>query len=185
VGAAARRLADQQQVLTQQAGKGRLLASMVLMISAYELWRVDPTGQFWQCQAAAIGKKAATVEQLLLDRLSRRKHHYHPKRRLWSLRKTKKNKGENSSDMLLTPAELHSLLSELSIEDALALSTQCITEALETKVMPGQTKLAQQTPAVRLRGLSIRKDGGSKEGNSQVQSYTHRDLTNLTSIEAT
>jgi 20S proteasome alpha/beta subunit len=34
------------------------------------IWRVDPSGQFWKCRAAAIGRSRPKVEALLVKRLS-------------------------------------------------------------------------------------------------------------------
>eukprot|EP00560_Eucampia_antarctica_P005891 CAMPEP_0197841178 /NCGR_PEP_ID=MMETSP1437-20131217/46029_1 /TAXON_ID=49252 ORGANISM="Eucampia antarctica, Strain CCMP1452" /NCGR_SAMPLE_ID=MMETSP1437 /ASSEMBLY_ACC=CAM_ASM_001096 /LENGTH=347 /DNA_ID=CAMNT_0043450895 /DNA_START=328 /DNA_END=1372 /DNA_ORIENTATION=- len=78
----ARKVADMLQLPTQSVGTraGRLLASSVLVVGCddnnnnsdkdgdYNIWRIDPTGQFWNCQAAAIGRGAGTVESEILRR---------------------------------------------------------------------------------------------------------------------
>ncbi|GKY97503.1 hypothetical protein MPSEU_000708500 [Mayamaea pseudoterrestris] len=66
----ARSLADQLQQRSQQAGKGRLLASTAILMDDQELWRVDPTGQFFQCQVAVAGRAADKIHDELLKKLS-------------------------------------------------------------------------------------------------------------------
>ena len=44
------------------------------------IWRVDPTGQFWKCEASAVGRGTVEVEAELLSRV-----------RLWKKKKTKTN----------------------------------------------------------------------------------------------
>ena len=71
-GQLARFVADQLQVPTQtvggKSGDG-LLQSFCLIVGNGELWRVDPTGQFWKCQAAVIGKSAIRAEEELYKQL--------------------------------------------------------------------------------------------------------------------
>jgi 20S proteasome alpha/beta subunit len=68
---AARNLADQMQQRTQQANKGRLLASTTVLMDETELWRVDPTGQFYQCQVVVAGRAADKVHQEILRELTK------------------------------------------------------------------------------------------------------------------
>jgi 20S proteasome alpha/beta subunit len=60
---AARRLADRMQSL--QVGKGRLLAASAIIADS-QIWRVDPTGQFYLANAALIGRGARQGEKELL-----------------------------------------------------------------------------------------------------------------------
>lgn len=178
VGTAARRFADQQHVLTQQGGKGRLLASKVILASACEIWRVDPTGQFWQCQAAAIGKKSSNVEELLLEQLlSLRKKQNTTKKSLWSslLKPAAKHMRPGVLNFHKPPA-IHQLLAELSIEEALALSTHCIMKA--SIASNAQKQMSKENPAVWLKGLSIRTNVAN-EKTSQIEYYEHRTLKSL------
>ena len=34
------------------------LSKVELPVLGHNLWRIDPTGQFWKCHAAAVGKGA-------------------------------------------------------------------------------------------------------------------------------
>lgn len=40
----------------------------MLIWDASSLWRVDPSGQFWKCRAAAIGRSHHTVEAALVEK---------------------------------------------------------------------------------------------------------------------
>ncbi|KAL3939492.1 MAG: hypothetical protein SGBAC_005798 [Bacillariaceae sp.] len=70
----ARHLADQLQIPTQNQGQTEMLASFGLLAGGNNgdgesLWRLDPTGQFWKCQAAVIGCHANKAEAILYQRL--------------------------------------------------------------------------------------------------------------------
>ena len=67
---AARTLANQLQQRTQLSENGRLLASTAVLMDANELWRVDPTGTFYQCQVAVAGRAADKIHQELIDKLA-------------------------------------------------------------------------------------------------------------------
>lgn len=66
----AKNLANQLQSPTQQSGgSDPLLASTAVILGNRELWRIDPTGQFWKCHAVAVGAEADRVEEILYQRL--------------------------------------------------------------------------------------------------------------------
>jgi 20S proteasome alpha/beta subunit len=46
------------------------LQSAAVIIQPDHLWRVDPTGQFWNCKAACIGRGAGLAETYLIDHLN-------------------------------------------------------------------------------------------------------------------
>mmetsp|Transcript_1918 Transcript_1918/g.2986 ORF Transcript_1918/g.2986 Transcript_1918/m.2986 type:complete len:137 (+) Transcript_1918:1-411(+) len=48
---------------------GKILASQALVWDSSSIWRVDPSGQFWKCRAAAIGRSRSKVEALLVKGL--------------------------------------------------------------------------------------------------------------------
>jgi len=68
----ARRLADNLQLLTQQEGHGRILAAYAVIFTDKEIWRVDPTGQFWKCHATLIGRDCTSAESKFLSKIEKR-----------------------------------------------------------------------------------------------------------------
>ncbi|KAL7566199.1 hypothetical protein ACA910_011272 [Epithemia clementina (nom. ined.)] len=65
----ARRLADNLQLLTQEFGHGRILAAFAIVFTNTEIWRIDPTGQFWKCGGTVIGRDCFSAESKLLSEL--------------------------------------------------------------------------------------------------------------------
>eukprot|EP00531_Pseudo-nitzschia_arenysensis_P012710 CAMPEP_0116147000 /NCGR_PEP_ID=MMETSP0329-20121206/17496_1 /TAXON_ID=697910 /ORGANISM="Pseudo-nitzschia arenysensis, Strain B593" /LENGTH=382 /DNA_ID=CAMNT_0003642849 /DNA_START=50 /DNA_END=1198 /DNA_ORIENTATION=+ len=74
-GSLAKDLANQLQVVTQDIAAsqkqklGRLLASTALIVGNQKIWRIDPTGQFWDCHATVLGMNADRTEEILYKRL--------------------------------------------------------------------------------------------------------------------
>ena len=123
----ARRLADNLQLSTQQAGKGRILACSAVLVSEDQIWRVDPTGQFWKCRAVVVGRGSVKAEQELLARIC---------------------KSEKSKES--TPAEaIHKRIAEWSMEEALLAARDCIRCALSVK--PDD----KDQQKIRLRGMTL------------------------------
>lgn len=65
----ARKLADNMQILTQELGHGRILAACAVIFTNGEIWRVDPTGQFWKCQGTVVGRNCFAAESKMLNNL--------------------------------------------------------------------------------------------------------------------
>ena len=65
----ARRLADNQQILTQEEGHGRILAAFAVVFTSKEIWRIDPHGQFWKCRGTVVGRDCVTAESKLLSKV--------------------------------------------------------------------------------------------------------------------
>eukprot|EP00934_Nitzschia_sp_Nitz4_P003945 Nitzschia sp. Nitz4//scaffold88_size82704//21611//24445//NITZ4_005286-RA/size82704-processed-gene-0.47-mRNA-1//1//CDS//3329559476//3935//frame0 len=69
----ARAVADHLQLSTQSmdtsSGQGPLLECSALLVGEGQIWKVDPTGQFWNCQAAILGKHSQRIQSLFLDKL--------------------------------------------------------------------------------------------------------------------
>jgi 20S proteasome alpha/beta subunit len=131
IGFLARQIADQQQALTQQGGKGRLLATMMLLVSESEIWRIDPNGQFWKCQAAFIGQNSDCVEDLMTSKLTSKGNSKIQERvNIWPTLFKKRAllaSATNYRDLL------SSNLMELSIEDAIILCARCLIETANQK----------------------------------------------------
>lgn len=112
----ARRVADQLQLPTQNMfHKHDMLASFAVLAGPGELWRLDPTGQFWKCQAAVIGGNANKAEDLLLKRLSQ----------------------QDGDDVCQR-------IQEMSTEDALTLLTECLESSFATKLPTGGGTFSQK-----------------------------------------
>jgi 20S proteasome alpha/beta subunit len=69
----ARRFADECQLPTQQqqnsAGR-RMLAVSIVLADHEQVWRIDPTGQFWKCALAVVGRQGPMAEAWLFEQLS-------------------------------------------------------------------------------------------------------------------
>jgi 20S proteasome alpha/beta subunit len=67
-------MANMFQVGTQDLKKAklRLLASSLVVLGQGEIWRVDPTGQFWNCHVAVVGQDSDSIEQALFQTLMER-----------------------------------------------------------------------------------------------------------------
>lgn len=167
----ARKIADQNQMLTQNSGKGRILVSKLLLLSANEIWRVDPTGQFCSCSAAVIGRSSRIAEQILWDKIySQRSEKPSSTPFFWSgMAKS------SSRQNLSTRDAMHHTLSELTIEQAMALATECIWHST---VAGGENTMGPANSTIILRGLSIRKKE-SCQIQDEVQFYNHETLKRL------
>eukprot|EP00980_Cylindrotheca_fusiformis_P003758 scaffold834_cov123-Cylindrotheca_fusiformis.AAC.5 len=110
----ARHIADQLQAPTQTSGKGKLLASHSVIVGNRELWRIDPTGQFWKCQATVVGRDADKAERSLYQRI------------------TEESNGNSEN------VDVCKLVQEMSTEDALSLLVECLKSTLQPKMQdPG------------------------------------------------
>jgi 20S proteasome alpha/beta subunit len=111
----ARLLADQNQLRTMHFGQGRILAAAAMIWNANAVWRVDPAGQFWQCQACVSGRYTTRVERLVLEKLGDAVH----------------IQGESSGDTngTLERQDAWHAWSQLSTRQGLRIAAQCIAEA--------------------------------------------------------
>ena len=110
----ARALADRLQKPTQTASnslEGKLLASTALIIgggkgrNSREIWRIDPTAQFWKCHAAVAGADSHRIEEILCDKIYDGIH----------------RKGLKQND-------ISSYLHTLSSEEAIQLACDCLLD---------------------------------------------------------
>ncbi|KAG7365858.1 proteasome subunit [Nitzschia inconspicua] len=80
----ARDMANLLQVGTQDLRKATipLLASSLVVLGQKEIWRIDPTGQFWNCHLTVIGQDSDAVEaslyQSLLQKFKTKTHNHRP-----------------------------------------------------------------------------------------------------------
>lgn len=191
-GPLARRIADSIQIATQTVGGrgGRMLASSALIIGVNEretssfthtiqhpqsnIWRVDPTGQFWNCDAAAIGRGAGNAEGALMRRIARWKKHsdkmklkdnangeegQHGDESLeesglsLSLEEEEKEEDAEWNDVIqnLSNDDVKMYLGTLSCDDALLLASECIMGALKVK-QPRQQQIGNEAERGQGRG---------------------------------
>jgi 20S proteasome alpha/beta subunit len=76
-----------------------------------QIWRIDPTGQFWNCHAVAMGRDADRVEQKLYERLSQEQQQ------------------RSSSEQ----EDLGAFLETLTADEALNLACECMEAMLRPK----------------------------------------------------
>jgi hypothetical protein len=89
-----------------------------------EIWRCDPTGQFWKCHATAVGRNAGAAELVILNKA----HEY--------LKKQSPNENEQDpfeyEELIKTisQSDVENYLQSLSFDEAVILSCECIVRAL-------------------------------------------------------
>eukprot|EP00977_Amphora_coffeiformis_P001097 scaffold227_cov165-Amphora_coffeaeformis.AAC.10 len=142
----ARRLADRRQRATQQPEEDDdgLLNATALVFRASDVWRVDPTGQLYQCQAAVVGRRAHVAEAYLVQQLSKRIHG-------GGNEKSDESKDDKTVD---DATQLQACLAGLSSEDALQLATDCIRNTLTAKKSSSSSSSSPQT--ISMRALILR-----------------------------
>jgi 20S proteasome alpha/beta subunit len=153
VASLARKSADQHQSLTQNTGIGRILASQVLLLSEKEIWRVDPTGQFFKCSAAVVGRSSRIVEQLLREKISSDwNEKWKPLFRSTGITQSTATKGRIKKPLHVRDRHL---FSHLSIEQAFTLANECIWDYVALRT---GRDLTSGDPNVLLCGLSIQRN---------------------------
>jgi len=172
----ARRLADRLQVKTQQAGKGRLLASVAIIVDVHEVWRVDPTGQFYKCRATAAGRGAREAEHALIKELCRR---YEEETR----KKADEDPTGQRNKLTIDPSQLHVMLSRLSTKEALALATQIVQSTIKGRADEAKnTQTSMVEPgapsATRFEGFVI-QSGHSAAKRPSITTYSENELQHL------
>lgn len=105
------------------------------------LWRVDPTGQFWNCDAAAIGRGAGAAEAWLLRRVleyTMVQRHVTDWKRDFGVDEDAKEETEFIAGYL-TSEDVRDFANGLNATDALALLQQCLVETLSSTSLDGAT----------------------------------------------
>lgn len=166
----ARKVADQNQLLTQSSGKGRMLASTLLLVSTDEIWRVEPTGQFCTCSAAVIGRNCRITEQLLWDKMYLQENERMDSTPFFSpgTPTSVPKQGERTTKRVAGDL-VHHLLSELTIEQAIALATVCLWHSIASC---DENILGTDDSCFVLHGLSLRKN----RLHDEVQFYNNESL---------
>lgn len=161
----ARRLADQHQLRTMELGKGRILAAVAVLLSHESLWRVDPAGQFWKCQAVVSGRFAATSERLLWEEIM-------------ALNATMDNGNENAAPLDKTSGyQATRIFTSLSMDACLKIATKCLLKANHQAYIKIKNKQSDRnsniSPMIRIRAVTIRKTGN---GRPKTQYFSHNKL---------
>jgi 20S proteasome alpha/beta subunit len=182
----ARQLADDNQLRTQQFQHGKVLAATMILIMAAPhtpsnhiletavahhhtsqqhpgIYRIDPTGQFFPCQAVVAGRRASQLETWLQNQLVQ----FH--------------KNETTTTRKNPNASVRTVLAQqLSLEQALVLARDCILQAQTTttssmkssaNTIDGTTTTTfRSNSKVRLRGIVMPKHG------NRIQCFTSKEL---------
>jgi hypothetical protein len=142
-----------------------------------KLWRVDPTGQFWDCEAAAIGRGAELAELWLL------RHVFHSTNNSTGndTRDDNTNIGELEErstpdgdveflhdSTAVSKDNLKKYIEKLSATDALIFLKKCITETLSTSI---PTTLQKPHRPMRTWGIMqgvVLSVSGAEEGRNTI-----------------
>lgn len=139
----ARKIADMVQVSTQSTRNRALAASAIIVNAAEgggapEIWRVDPSGQFWSCDAATVGRGAAGAEAFLRKEIARR---------MTSSTDMEGSRGDDEYDeeeienddlgetmASLSNEDVKKFLRTLSMDEAIALARDCVLKVYEDEL---------------------------------------------------
>jgi 20S proteasome alpha/beta subunit len=175
----AKKVANHLQLPTQSAVVGRMLASAALVIGWEEnhnvewrrnerkggglsIWRCDPTGQFWNCYAAAVGRGAGGVEAEIMSCVAR---------------SLVKGRGDTFKDVMdleelvaiVSPRHVQDYVSNLSFDDAVILACQCIKKSLGLSKQSGERIVHQygvQGVLLHSNSSSSSSGGGGSDGST-------------------
>merc|ERR1739848_162658 len=94
------------------------------------IWRIDPTGQFWDCHAACVGRGAGIADHTILKHVKR-----------WKYKKEGEEEEEDSLTedssvefQATTKEDVKAYLESLSFEDAIILACECFVDVLRLNV---------------------------------------------------
>jgi 20S proteasome alpha/beta subunit len=161
----ARRLADSFHARTlreasdRDGNAHRILACGAIVCDSRELWRVDPSGQFYRCRAAVAGRASPLAETVLMEAL---------------LDRRKKATGaDGASEEAATNAEtgfagyhgrhIKQDLLDLTLHEALAVATLTVRKTLQ-KAVPSANRRggeAERDGAIRILGMTLPIDSAS------------------------
>ena len=139
----ARNVADMIQIPTQSIGtrSGSMLAASALIVDAASegcnIWRIDPTGQFWSCDAAAVGKGAGVAESFLLKEIARRMK---SPANVEDTEVDEEEEEDFDDDGIddgmasLTNQDVKKFLLSLSVDEAIALAQKCVLKVYEDEL---------------------------------------------------
>lgn len=111
------------------------------------LWRVDPTGQFWKCDASAVGRGTVEVEEELLNRVRQWKKKNNNKKKnehddtsssvavvqstiTSSLTDNDNNGDDELNQVRITNNDVRSYLSSLTEDEAVKIASDCLVNGI-------------------------------------------------------
>ena len=153
--------------------------------SNYVIWRIDPSGQFWNCNAVAIGRGAGLAEAVLLRQVSSFKkdsnqnleandsNGINNQRMNLSLH-IDQDKNQDDVDLedlmtTLTNRDVQVFLESLSCNDALLLACRCLASAITKRTSP-QNEAMFNKNFLGVQGLLIRQDKSGKSLTEVIES---------------
>jgi hypothetical protein len=132
-------------------------------ISSSTIYQIDPSGQYWICQAVVSGRHASQIEQQLRNRLLER---------YTSDSIQHQSKKSNMATTALSRRQVCTLLSQLSIDDALTMATQCLLDGV-TKRKGSQGDDHHHRSQHLLRGIVL---SATNNNHISVQTFSHHGL---------
>ena len=137
----------------------RFVQSAAIVAGHGTLWRIDPTGQFWSCQGAIVGRDSDRAEEEILTRLGERM--------------ANNNNNNNNSNATM---DLETYLESIRCDEALELICDCLQEvfwpsSLNLKMLPQGVQLhipsipwvATRVPHdTTTRAITTRKESSSQ-----------------------
>ena len=130
----AKKIATSLQLPTQSSSSNRMLASSAIVVGPdgfhasrsgirHAIWRCDPTGQFWNCHAAAAGRGAGSAEGTVMKAVFQQV--------TGDERKEKDREIElDELRSKISSRDVREYLSGLSFDDAVVLGCKSIAKAL-------------------------------------------------------
>ena len=150
----ARNVADIVQGTTQsiRSRAGSMLAASAIIVDTKagegggdsQIWRIDPSGQFWSCDAATVGRGAGVAEAFLLKEIARRMKY--PADMKGSRGDEEgdddddEEEEESDADDLkeamasLSNQDVKKFLRSLSMNEAIALARDCVLKVYEDEL---------------------------------------------------
>jgi len=154
----AKKIAASLQLPTQSSASSRMFASAAIVVgpdgggrdgrgakSRQSIWRCDPTGQFFNCHMAAVGRGAGTAEAVVMSSVAKQGEDG--------------NADETHSIELddlvskISSKDVQKFLSTLSFDDAVLLACKCIAKALNLSTTNDSADLLQ---LLGIQGILIR-----------------------------
>ena len=110
-----------------------------------ELWRIDPTGQFWNCHAAVVGRQSDRVEEALVTTLLER------------IQETKAQDSQVVTDM-------GTFLQSITCDEALSMICGCLQsvfwpKSINLRGLPEGVKAA--IPSIPWVAVTLQEDSKS------------------------
>ena len=135
-----------------------------VILGGKEIWRIDPTGQFWKCHATVIGQDADHGEETLHRRLMEG---------ISSLSEQQQQQQQQRQQRQLTIPEY---LNSLSYDEALQLAKEVMESRLQN-----QLQQLQQTTFSSKSISTVHPDPGTTSG---VEATPNNETTTTTSLDA-